>query len=125
MATIPSNMVAYIRNQTAGLLTETCVIKRKSQVRDANGDVGSDFVAVASAVPCRVLPSRSGSTSDAELIANKQIIGDIVRIILPYDTELEAGYEITVNDEARYLVVSIEDSRSSETDRQVTATRQR
>lgn len=124
MATIPSDILAYIRNQTAGLLSETCEIKAKSLGRSSSGAPNNSFNSIASDIPCRVLPSRSGSTSDAQMIANKQIIGDIVRIILPYDTDIEAGHMIVIN-EVEYLVVSIEDSRTSETDRQVIATRQR
>ena len=106
--TISSVYLAYVRNRVTSVLTSTCDIKNLSTETTTSYRPQTAYNLVAGNVACRVLPTSSGSTTDAMVYGDRQIVGEAYEIALPYGTTVKTGYVIEVDNEV-YTVVSIED----------------
>ena len=107
MANIPTHLLGYIRNQVSNFLTDTCTIQSTLSSVSASGRPTNNKTEVATGVSCRVMTSTSGSRNDAELLGDRQIVGQRYSILLPYGQEIKTGYWIITGGET-YNVVSIE-----------------
>jgi len=107
MANINTAALAYLRNQVTNFLTDTCTIKSKSSGRSASYAPDNLYAVVASGVSCRVITGGQGSTTNAELLGERQIVGQQYEILLPYGQAVKAGYIIETGSEV-YNVVTIE-----------------
>ena len=105
---ISSVYLEYLRNRVTSVLTSSCDIKSLSTAVTSTYQPQTAYNLVAGSIACRVLPVSSGSTTDAMLYGDRQIVGETYQIALPYGTEAKTGYILDIDSET-YTIVSIED----------------
>jgi hypothetical protein len=123
MTSVPGWVLGYIRNTVGNFMSDTCIIKAKSDGKSATYAPNDQYVTLQTDVPCRVLPVASGSTSNDAVFGSRQTVEETYQFSLPYGTTVAAGYLITVNDED-YRVVNILQQHTDKTDVQLIATKQ-
>lgn len=120
MTSVDASVLAYIRNTVGNFLTSTCTIKTPSTSKSNSYAPRVSHTPVAQNVACRVMPTSSGTTTDAQMFADKQIVGQTYRIALPYGQEIKPGYVIEIGTDV-YSVVAIEQEQTDKAFVSVTA----
>jgi hypothetical protein len=91
-------------SQLTHLLTQTCIVKRKTTTRDANRNSIDKWKIVASNVPCATF-SHALYRQRMTQFVSKLAPNDIIRIaIFEFDQDIKAGDRILLDDNSTYHV---------------------
>ena len=95
MVRVHSAIRGYMRAQADSLMTDTCTIERLSDTTDAAGAAVNAWEAVSSSVACRMISVGSRFSNDPMIRAERAVLSERYRIVLPAGTGIAVQYRIT------------------------------
>ena len=100
-------LLLQIRTSAARWLKDVCTISHDTGTLDELGSVVSGSTIVATNVPCRIIKSKTTSSSTAAIIGGAETLREIYKIAIPTTYQLDVDYQITSGG-VTYDVVNIE-----------------
>ena len=117
---VPSAVRGYMRAQANALMTDTCTIARLSDALDASGASVNAWETVSSGVACRMISAGQRFNNDPAIKAEKAVLAERYRIVLPAGTSIAVQNRITLDsDDSAWLVASVITSQTDEVSVQV------
>lgn len=100
-------LLLQIRANAARWLKDTCTISRDTGTLDELGSPVSGSTIIATNVPCRIIKSKTISSSTAAIIGGAETLREIYKIAIPTTYQLDIDYQIASGG-VTYDVVNIE-----------------
>jgi len=105
----------YMRAQANALMTDTCSIERLADSVDAAGAATNQWEAVSTGTACRMITAGRSNAADPLVRAERAVLEQRYRIVLPAGTSIAAQYRITLtSDSSRWLVSALVTSQTDE-----------
>ena len=101
--------IAVVRRAGNEMLTDTCVLSRKSMATGNMGEPLPVLTIVATGVRCRVIRAKVPANSSQQVVGSQQAMVETYRLECPYDTAFVVDDVVTLNDGTVYQVVNVED----------------
>ena len=121
---IDTALLAYMRDVTADLLTDTCTIEVRVQGQGEFGNPSQTiWETVSSSVACRLITTMREPM--AQDVGSREALVDTYRLICPYGTALDKDQRVTLSGGDVYHVTGVVVERTSETDTQAYVVRAR
>jgi len=112
---VPTAIRGYMRAQANALLTDTCTIERLADTTDAAGAAVNDWEVMSSSIDCRMITIGQRMTADPLVKAERAVLPERYRIVLPAGTSIAPQYRITLDsDDSRWLVSNVATSQTDE-----------
>ena len=94
---------SYVRKVVAGYLRDTCTLQQETHTRGDYGQTEIGWQNIVSDLPCRLIEAGQNTTEKADDFAGQEAIDEIKRLIVPYDTALDAGQRVLLGGETWYI----------------------
>jgi hypothetical protein len=103
--------VTKLKASVGKFLTDTCTIYTRTATTDDYGYPSQVLTEYATGVACRLITV--GTQNKGRQFADREILEDVYRLIVPTATTIDTDYVVEVNSE-KYQVISITDKLTNE-----------
>lgn len=96
----------YIRKATKAFLTTACTIQAEETSQDTSPEGYGQNITTWNNVfvgKCRILPAAAGDSERVKEFAGQEVIDEMKRLILSYNTALDVGQRVLVNSKIFYV----------------------
>lgn len=114
MPRFSSRTIAIVQRNVGEMLTDTCTISRETGTTGTMGEPLHALEVVASEVACRVIRSRTPSSSANQVVGSQEAMVELYRLICPSGTAFAVDDVVTLSDGSVYQVVNVEDKLTDE-----------
>lgn len=101
--------LAIIQRNVNEMLVGTCTIERETGTTGTMGEPLHTVEVIATAVPCRVIRSKTPSLGTTEVVGSQEAMVDTYRLICPVGTSFRVDDRVTLSDGSVWQVASMED----------------